>query len=124
MPKTDASILIVDDDPAVRTAAQMFLKQLFSVVITAGDPARVPGLMDEMVFDVILLDNLSTEQMRKAVAMRDEAGLAGKVQLEASGQISLDNVRAAAETGVERISVGAITHSAGAVDIALDIEIN
>jgi DNA-binding NtrC family response regulator len=56
MPKQDASILIVDDDPAVRTAAQMFLKQLFSVVITTGDPVRIPELMDEIRFDVILLD--------------------------------------------------------------------
>jgi len=56
MPKKDASILIVDDDPAVRTAAQMFLKQLFRVVITTGDPERIPGLMDEVRFDVILLD--------------------------------------------------------------------
>jgi DNA-binding NtrC family response regulator len=56
MPKTDASILIVDDDQAVRTAARMFLKQLFSVVVTAGDPDRIPGLMDEMRFDAILLD--------------------------------------------------------------------
>ena len=48
--------MIVDDDPAVRTAAQMFLKQLFTVVITTGDPSRIPGLMDEVRFDVILLD--------------------------------------------------------------------
>jgi DNA-binding NtrC family response regulator len=56
MPKQDASILVVDDDPAVRTAAQMFLKQLFTVIITTGDPTRIPGLMDEVKFDVILLD--------------------------------------------------------------------
>lgn len=56
MPKTDASILIVDDDPAVRTAAQMFLKQLFSLVVTTGDPERIPMLMDEVRFDAILLD--------------------------------------------------------------------
>jgi len=56
MSKTDASILIVDDDPAVRTAAQIFLKQLFTVVLTAGDPENIPSLMDELRFDVILLD--------------------------------------------------------------------
>lgn len=56
MPKTDASILIVDDDPAVRTAAQIFLKQLFTVVLTLGDPENIPSLMDELRFDVILLD--------------------------------------------------------------------
>ncbi len=73
--------------------------------------------------DVILLDNMSTEQMSRAVAMRDEAGLLGKVQLEASGSVTLETLRAVAETGVERIAVGAITHSAGAVDIGMDIEI-
>jgi len=56
MPKTDASILIVDDDQAVQTAARMFLKQLFTLVITEGDPLRIPDLMDEVSFDVILLD--------------------------------------------------------------------
>jgi DNA-binding NtrC family response regulator len=56
MSKTDASILIVDDDPAVRTAAQMFLKQLFTVVLTAADPADIPSLMEEFSFDAILLD--------------------------------------------------------------------
>lgn len=56
MPKTDASILVVDDDPAIRTAAQIFLKQLFSVVLTLGDPEGIPSLMNELDFDVILLD--------------------------------------------------------------------
>lgn len=70
--------------------------------------------------DIILLDNMSPGQMAAAVALRDEAGLEGKVLLEASGGITLDNVRAAAESGVTRISIGALTHSATAVDIGLD----
>ena len=73
--------------------------------------------------DVILLDNMSPDQMRQAVMRRDAAGLSGKVLLEASGGITLENVRQAAETGVERIALGAITHSVRAVDIALDIEV-
>ena len=73
--------------------------------------------------DVIMLDNMSPELMRQAVARRDAVGLAGKVLLEASGGITLQNVRQAAESGVERIALGAITHSARVVDIALDIEI-
>jgi nicotinate-nucleotide pyrophosphorylase (carboxylating) len=73
--------------------------------------------------DVIMLDNMSPEQMRQAVTHRDAAGLSGKVLLEASGGITLENVRQAAETGVERIALGALTHSARAVDIALDIEV-
>ncbi len=73
--------------------------------------------------DIIMLDNMSVEQMRQAVVMRDEAGLAARIELEASGGITLQTVRAVAETGVERISVGAITHSAESVDIGLDIQI-
>jgi len=73
---------------------------------------------------VILLDNMSADQMRQAVGRRNAAGLEGKVALEASGGITLDNVRTAAESGLDRISVGALTHSARAVDIALDIEVD
>jgi nicotinate-nucleotide pyrophosphorylase (carboxylating) len=68
--------------------------------------------------DIVLLDNLSVELMREAVARRN--ALAPGVQLEASGGVNLDTVRAIAETGVDRISVGALTHSAKALDIALD----
>ncbi|MBI5724049.1 MAG: carboxylating nicotinate-nucleotide diphosphorylase [Planctomycetes bacterium] len=74
--------------------------------------------------DFILLDNMSCEQLGKAVQMRDGAGLKGRLELEASGGITLENVRQTAQTGVERISVGALTHSAPAVDIALDIRID
>jgi len=68
--------------------------------------------------DVVLLDNMTPQQLRQAVAMRN--ALAPAVQLEASGGVSLDNVRAIAESGVERISVGALTHSATALDVSLD----
>jgi len=74
--------------------------------------------------DIILLDNMSTETLAEAVRMRDAAKLKGKMELEASGGIALGNVRAVAETGVERIAIGALTHSASAVDIALDIEVD
>jgi nicotinate-nucleotide pyrophosphorylase (carboxylating) len=57
-------------------------------------------------------------KIRQAVALRND--IAPHVILEASGGISLANVRAVAETGVERISIGALTHSAPALDIALD----
>jgi nicotinate-nucleotide pyrophosphorylase (carboxylating) len=72
--------------------------------------------------DVVMLDNMSVADLRRALEMRDKAKLRGKVALEASGGITLANVRAVAETGVERIAVGALTHSAAAVDIALDVE--
>jgi nicotinate-nucleotide pyrophosphorylase (carboxylating) len=68
--------------------------------------------------DIILLDNMSIERMREAVRRRN--AVAPEVKLEASGGVTLDTVLAIAETGVDRISVGALTHSAAALDIALD----
>jgi nicotinate-nucleotide pyrophosphorylase (carboxylating) len=62
----------------------------------------------------ILLDNMSLDELRRAVAL-----CAGRAKLEASGNVSLDNVRAIAETGVDFISVGALTHSATALDVSL-----
>ena len=71
--------------------------------------------------DVILLDNMTPDQMRQAVALRDQAGLGGRLALEASGGVNLANVREVADTGVDRIAIGAITHSAVAVDIGFDM---
>ena len=68
--------------------------------------------------DFVLLDNMTIEEMRQAVARRNS--LAPSVRLEASGGVNLQTVRAIAETGVDRISIGALTHSAKALDIALD----
>ena len=73
--------------------------------------------------DMILLDNMTVEELREAVARRDAAGLRGRIALEASGGVTLANVRGIAETGVERISVGALTHSVQVVDIALDVDL-
>jgi nicotinate-nucleotide pyrophosphorylase (carboxylating) len=71
--------------------------------------------------DVILVDNLGPELVAEAVRRRD--AVAPSIQLEASGGINLATVRKIAQTGVDRISVGALTHSAPALDIALDFEI-
>jgi nicotinate-nucleotide pyrophosphorylase (carboxylating) len=71
---------------------------------------------------VVLLDNMDCPKMQMAVELRDKVGLKGKVDLEASGGVTLETVRSIAETGVERIAVGAITHSAPALDIGLDVE--
>ena len=65
----------------------------------------------------ILLDNMSTDELRAAVEL---AG--GRAELEASGGVTLDTVRAIAETGVDYISVGALTHSAPALDVSLLLE--
>jgi nicotinate-nucleotide pyrophosphorylase (carboxylating) len=69
--------------------------------------------------DIILVDNLGPEALAEAVRRRDARGPG--VLLEASGGVTLATVRALAETGVDRISVGALTHSAPALDIALDV---
>jgi nicotinate-nucleotide pyrophosphorylase (carboxylating) len=70
--------------------------------------------------DMVLLDNMPPELLRLAVRRRDAA--APRVLLEASGGITLATIRDIAETGIDRISVGALTHSAPALDIALDYE--
>ena len=62
----------------------------------------------------ILLDNMTLAELRQAVEIA-----AGRAQLEASGGITLETVRAVAETGVDYISVGALTHSAPALDVSL-----
>jgi len=76
---------------------------------------KIPGI------DIVLLDNMGQWQLKHAVKMRDEmCGKGNKPLLEASGNITLDNVSAIAQCGVDRIAIGAITHSAAAVDIGLD----
>ena len=70
--------------------------------------------------DILLLDNLTPEETARMVAIARE--LAPKVALESSGGITLDNVRAYAEAGVDLISIGALTHSARAMDISFKIQ--
>jgi len=67
--------------------------------------------------DIIMLDNMTLENMRRAVKL-----VKGHALLEASGCVTLENVRAVAETGVDRISIGALTHSPKALDISLELE--
>ena len=66
--------------------------------------------------DIVMLDNMSLNDMKMAVKIAK-----GRVLVEASGNIKLENVREVAETGVDLISVGALTHSAVAADISLKI---
>jgi nicotinate-nucleotide pyrophosphorylase (carboxylating) len=66
---------------------------------------------------IVLLDNMPLDLMRECVGIT-----AGRAKLEASGGVTLDNVRAVAQTGVDMISVGALTHSATALNLALDFE--
>lgn len=66
--------------------------------------------------DIILLDNMSPMQMREAVELAQ-----GRVRLEASGGVNLDNIRRIAETGVDYISIGSLTHSAPSLDLSMEI---
>jgi nicotinate-nucleotide pyrophosphorylase (carboxylating) len=68
--------------------------------------------------DIVLLDNMRPELLREAVERRN--AVAPHIQLEASGGVNLSTVRAIAESGVDRISVGEVTHSSPALDVALD----
>lgn len=84
---------------------------------------RLEQLPSALALDpqMILLDNMTLFQLRSAVEMRDQA--APGIPLEASGGVSLDTVSAIARTGVDRISVGALTHSAPNFDIGMDWEL-
>jgi nicotinate-nucleotide pyrophosphorylase (carboxylating) len=68
--------------------------------------------------DIIMLDNFNNEMMKQAVTL-----INGRCLVEASGNINLDNVKEVAETGVDFISVGALTHSVKALDISLEVEL-
>lgn len=121
------AVLIKDNHlAALRTLG----KGLREIVVTAK--ARAPqGIIVEVEVtsleqaleaaeagaDMIMLDNMAPEAMTKVVAR-----LGGRVKIEASGGINLGNVRAAAEAGVDIISIGALTHSPKALDISLELE--
>ncbi len=101
--------------PAVRAVqAQNHLGLPVEVEVTTLDQL---GEALELEVDRILLDNMGRPEMREAVRIAD-----GRVPLEASGGVSLETVAAIAATGVDFISVGALTHSVRALDISLDIE--
>ena len=69
--------------------------------------------------DIVMLDNMPPDEMKQVAEMTS-----GQVKLEASGGINLDNVHAVAMTGVDFISIGAITHSAKALDFSLELELS
>ncbi len=78
-----------------------------------------------MGVDRLLLDNMGPDLLREAVALRDEnSGGVDGVSLEASGGVNLENVREIAETGVEFISIGALTHSAATLDFSMLLELS
>jgi nicotinate-nucleotide pyrophosphorylase (carboxylating) len=99
---------------AVRRAREKFPQLKIGV---EADTLEQVGHAADAGADVILLDNMNPVQLRLAVQK-----IKGRAKTEASGGINLANVRIIAETGVDFISVGALTHAARAVDIGLDFE--
>ena len=71
--------------------------------------------------DIIMLDNMDISQIKKAVAMRDAQRNRQNVKIEVSGGVRLSNIKAIARAGVDMISIGALTHSAKAVDMSLEV---
>ncbi len=92
------------------------LKKQIKIEVEVTNLDEVKSALDAGV-DIIMLDNMSLKQMRKAVNLID-----GRVKIEASGGVSLSSVRAIARTGVNFISVGALTHSVKALDISMNFK--
>lgn len=120
----DDAILIKDNHIAVAggvaaalRAAKQKIGHLVKIEIEVDTLDQLHEALSEGV-DVVLLDNMSLTQLAEAVRMINKQALS-----EASGGISLDTVAAVAETGVNLISVGALTHSAPVLDVGLDIHI-
>ncbi len=97
---------------AVKTIREKYGSQ-YKIEVETRNLAEVVDALDCEV-DIIMLDNMSLEEMQASVLMINK-----KVKVEASGSITLGNIKAVAETGVDYISVGAITHSVNALDISL-----
>jgi nicotinate-nucleotide pyrophosphorylase (carboxylating) len=120
-------ILIKDNHLAALRSQGLNIKQIVARA-RQNSPQRLPVEVEvatasealeaaEAGADIVMLDNMSLEDMRKAVK-----SIHGRALIEASGGITLDNVRAVAETGVDFISIGALTHSVTALDISLELE--
>jgi nicotinate-nucleotide pyrophosphorylase (carboxylating) len=96
--------------------ARAYIPHTMKIEVETETLAEVAEAL-EVGADIIMLDNMDLETMRQAVHL-----IAGRVLIEASGGVSLETVRAIADTGVNIISVGALTHSARAMDISMLVE--
>jgi nicotinate-nucleotide pyrophosphorylase (carboxylating) len=120
----DDAILIKDNHIAVAGGIAAVLKRakqaaghLVKIEIEVDSLDQLEDVLDVGLADVVLIDNFDLAAMRKAVAM-----VAGRLVIEASGGITLDTAAAIAETGVDYLSSGALTHSVRNLDVGLDIE--
>jgi len=116
------AVLIKDNHIAVaggiKSAVNSVRKQISHTVKIEVEVENLSQLQEalEMKVDIVMLDNMSLDMMREAVNIAK-----GKVLIEASGGITLDNVREVAQTGVDLISIGALTHSVKSLDISMEI---
>jgi len=112
----DNHIAVAGGIAAVLTRARAVAGHLVKVEIEVDSLDQLREVLDVGVADVVLLDNFDLHTMKEAVTL-----VAGRLIVEASGGVTLESVAAIAETGVEYISSGWITHSAPSLDVALDI---
>jgi nicotinate-nucleotide pyrophosphorylase (carboxylating) len=112
----DNHLAAVDGDIAVAVRRVREHSPRLPIQVECDSVAQVRAAM-EAGAESVLLDNMSLDQLRESVAITR-----GRCITEASGGVRLDTVRAIAECGVDRISIGALTHSAPALDLALDFE--
>ena len=101
-------------------AARRVAPNLVKIEVEVETLGQLKACLDLPDVDGVLLDNMPLEQMRESVALRDRSGR--RVFLEASGNITLERARDVAETGVDFLSVGALTHSAPAADLSLRMD--
>ena len=99
------------------TRAKAAIGHLVKIEIEVDSLDQLKEVLDVGLADVVLIDNFDLAAMRKAVAL-----VAGRLVIEASGGITLDSAAAIAETGVDYLSSGSLTHSVQNLDIGLDIE--
>jgi nicotinate-nucleotide pyrophosphorylase (carboxylating) len=114
----DNHIAVAGGIRAVLTRARESAGHLVKIEIEVDTLDQLREVLEVGLADAVLLDNMQAADMRKAVQM-----VAGKIPIEASGGITLDNIVEIAATGVDYASSGWITHSAPHLDVALDIEI-
>ena len=113
----DNHLASVDGDVGVAVRRARDLAPPGTKIEVECDRAEQVQAAVEAKADIIMLDNMTLDDMRACVGL-----IAGRAIVEASGGVNLDRVRSIAETGVDWISVGALTHSAPALDLALDFE--
>lgn len=120
----DDAVLIKDNHIAIAGGihealdrAQILCDHTKKIEIEVGSLKELEGVLEHGGADIVMLDNMDLKTLQKAVRLCE-----GTIVTEASGGVTLETVRKIAETGVHFISIGALTHSAPALDMAMDIQ--